>query len=667
MDDKPEANRVLHSPARPDAWTIEPGSRAISSGLRATILLGAEGAALAFFVACLVLGTRLPLMIQENGLASGDRNAILIAVLLAAVLPVAGIATHALRFPAEAGKIAETLSRLALPVLPLAAYPLLLVAPVWFSRPLNYLLLLSGFVLLLERCLDSAFAALPARFATRLVAATRMESVKIKRISLILVVCGASAYALYTGYLTILNHYRFGTGAYDLAIYDNLMFNALDGNPFRSTVLFGDRGGNSLSTHSEYGMVLFLPFYALYPSAETLLALQALLFGLAAVPLYLFALTQLPRWQALVLAGAYLLYAPLHGAQFYDFHWLPLTTFFQFLLYWSIARYKNWVTLFAVLVLFSLREDVAPGIALVGLYLMIGGGRARLGALLAVSSSVWFALNKFVIMPALGSWWFDQLYKGLIAPGEQGWGSIIRTMLTNPLFVLTTVFTQPKLEYALHLLAPLAFLPIRKPRLLWLLLPGFLFTLMTTDYYATTSIAFQYTTHWIPYLFAAVVIVLRALNEIAERRAAAALLALVFAVTSHTAIYGVVIAPSSFVGGILPIHFSLTDEEREHLNKVERLISMIPPRASVTSTDFEAPHLSNRPDLFAIGQDLSAGEYFLIDVERFKLGATRNNVHTLLRTKPYGLVAQDGTRLYLFRQGEKSADTEQAIAELMRR
>ncbi len=658
--------QASNRPAAVDGWAPAPAPNDLSERARIVLLLGGEGVAVALGVACLLLGDRLSPLLARNELSTGDRNAMLFWLVLGGLLPLALLALRAYRNADAAFGAARVVSRLALPAIPLAAYPALFCTDVWFKQPLNYLILLAGFVLLLDRCLSSALAIVPTGFAG-LRAPWAASPAKQRRLAVLLVVFAAAAYTAYTGYLTILNHYRFGTGAYDLAIYDNLMFNALKGEPYRSTVLFGNRGGNSLSTHSEYGMVLFLPFYALHPGAEAMLSLQAVVFGFAAVPLYFFAASQLGQWKAVVVALAYLLYAPLHGAQFYDFHWLPVTTLFHFLLYWSIARDRTWPLLFSVLVLFSLREDVAPGLALLGLYLLLNGPRVRLGLLLSVVSCVWFVVNKFVIMPALGTWWFDQLYKDLVGPGEKGWGSILRTIAINPLYVMTTTFTQAKLEYALHLFAPLAFLPLRRARLLWFALPGFLFTIMTTGYGATTSIAFQYTSHWIAYLFAGMIVVLRVLDQQGKRRSAAALIAMCAALLSHSAVFGVVLVPTSFVGGIKPIAFSLTDAERQRYGDLRSLIAKIPPDASVTATDFEAPHVSNRKDVYAIGQDDSAGEYLLVDPERYRLAATRQHVHKLLRERPYGLVAKVENRIFLFRQGHQSPDTDAAVRYLLER
>ena len=628
---------------------------------RSVLLLGLEGASLVMGLALLALGESSVELVLRNTLPPPGRSLFALAVLAGGLLVALVALASFWRGPELSWRAARRLSHLAAPLIPLAVAPLLF-RPFWAQRTTLYLVCLAAFGLLLERCLRLCFAE--ARLGERAAQLLRVES--WSRWAPAVVVCAAALYAAWASYLTILNHHRFLTGAYDLGIYDNLMYSALKGHPFQSSVLFGERGGNSLCTHAEYGMLLFLPFYALRPSAEALLVIQALMFGGAAIPLFYFAASQLPRWQAAVVALAYLLFAPLHGAQFYDFHWLPLAMFFHFLLYWALCRGKSWVIALTLLVLFALREDTAPGLAVLGLALMLSGARARLGALIAGVSCVWFALNKFVIMPSLGSWWFDLLYKDLIAPGEHGGGSIFKTLLINPLYVLGTLLSEAKFAYLLHLLAPLAFLPLRRPLFALFLIPGALFTLLTSDYGAATSIRYQYPSHWIPYLFLATVLSLRLLRDVSPRNALAALATLCATVTFHSAVFGAALNPSSFLVVGKPLAFSLTAEERESYAELQRVLALIPKDASVTATDFEAPHLSNRVKLYAVGQDVSAGEYLLVHVRSLHLGATRDNVMKLLGEYPYGLVTRVPGRIYLFKKGVTSPDTHLAIRELRR-
>src|SRR5262249_30332138 len=156
-------------------------------------------------------------------------------------------------------------------------------------------------------------------------------------------------------------------------------------------------------------------------------------------PLFLFARTALRPGIAALLAVAYLFYAPLHGPNYYDFHWLPLAIFFHFWLYYAIATRKTRLTVAMVLVLFAMREDVAVGIAVLGAFLLFTQLRPRLGLTLIVASVTWFIVDRFVIMPLAGSWFFHNFYNGLFADNQASYPSVIRTILSNPVFFFSTL------------------------------------------------------------------------------------------------------------------------------------------------------------------------------------------------------------------------------------
>src|SRR5258706_6011907 len=152
-------------------------------------------------------------------------------------------------------------------------------------------------------------------------------------------------------------------------------------------------------------MLPSLPRFALKPDGEFFLIWQAVTAGFAATTLYLFASTQIPRWSAVVVAYAFLMYAPLHGPNFYDYHELIPPLLFHFLLYWAIATNRNWLVFITIPIIWSFREDLPVGTCVLGLFLLLTGVRPRLGMLIAGSSLVWFVLLKFVIMASAGSWW----------------------------------------------------------------------------------------------------------------------------------------------------------------------------------------------------------------------------------------------------------------------
>jgi uncharacterized membrane protein len=412
-------------------------------------------------------------------------------------------------------------------------------------------------------------------------------------------------------------------------------------------------------------MFLWLPIYAIKPSAEILLIFQASIVGFAAVTLYLFASTQLPRWSAALVALLYLFFAPLHGPNFYDYHELLPAIFWHFLLYWAIAQKRYRLLFLLVPIVYAHREDVAVGVAVLGLFLLLTGLRPRIGALLLGISVIWFYLIKFVIMPRLWHTWFASIYKELQAEGEGGYGTVVQTILINPSYFLITLLKENKLNYFLHMFAPLAFLPARKPALLLLAIPGFFFTIMTTGYSPTISISFQYTTHWIPYLFAATVLMLRLVGqgEGGATRRRAVLGAMTVAMLSHSYVFGAILQHHTFVGGFGKIEFTMTPEEQERYRQIKLMDAMIPRTATVAATENECPHVAARLKAYTLKDNYVEAEYVLINKNRMATGNTRANAKKMLSQHPYGLLAK-GSGLFLFKRNHESPETEAVKTEL---
>jgi uncharacterized membrane protein len=308
------------------------------------------------------------------------------------------------------------------------------------------------------------------------------------------------------------------------------------------------------------------------------------------------------------------------------------------------------------------REDISVGLTILGAFLVITGLRVRFGFVLAAVSVSYFAILRFGVMPYLGSWTFANMYEGLIPKGETGYVGIMRTVTTNPAFFLGTLLTQEKLVYVLHLFAPVVFLPWRRATLAFLASAGFFFTLMTTGYKPTLSISFQYTTHWIPYIFAATVLSLRLLgHDLAWRRAATA--ALAFAVLFHSLVFGALFQQEFFVGGFGHVPFGLTASERLRYEDMKALVAKIPPDATVAATESELPHVSNRLTAFALRDSHGGADYLLVNRNLRDHVNTRRTLQDAFANYQYGLVEQRPP-LYLFKRGYTSPGTDSAKRDL---
>ncbi|HEX6765743.1 MAG TPA: DUF2079 domain-containing protein, partial [Polyangiaceae bacterium] len=259
------------------------------------------------------------------------------------------------------------------------------------------------------------------------------------------VAAGASTlfYVLYATFLSVRLHQKGLSSVFDLGLFENLLYMTLHG---RHGIALG---GSYFGVHFEPILYAVLPLYALVPRTETLLAIQSFALGGAAVPLYLVA----RRWTgpspaAFAVVFSYLTHPALHGPNFYDFHFLALSPFFvAWTAYFFVRRSPKLLAL-ALFGALLCREDVALGLVLVGAGLFALRVQPKVAGAVALASLVWFVGVKFGWMRRYRVDSFSDYYAPLIRPGDAGFAGVAETLLTNPLYALSTLFSGEKLLLA---------------------------------------------------------------------------------------------------------------------------------------------------------------------------------------------------------------------------
>jgi uncharacterized membrane protein len=234
------------------------------------------------------------------------------------------------------------------------------------------------------------------------------------------------------------------------------------------------------------------------------------------------------------------------------------------------------------------------------------------------------------------------------------------------------MLVENKVIYFLHMFAPLALLPARRAPLLLLAIPGFAFSLLTTGYAPTLSIAFQYTCHTIPYVFAASVLMLALLSRSFEgysghikRRAALGAIAL--GVLSHSYVFGAVLQHNTFTGGFQHVQFDMTHEEEERYQVMLQMKALIPQNASVAATENEVPHVSARMNAYTLKDSNPPDvDFILISPVSLHLGRTQKNLTDMFSRADYGLRMQ-GSKLYLFQRRYRTSQTQAQTQAALRK
>jgi uncharacterized membrane protein len=478
------------------------------------------------------------------------------------------------------------------------------------------------------------------------VAAVANRSPKLREKLPLYIVFGSTfAYIVYFSYYTLAFHHSVRSG-YDLALENNLMWNLVHGGPFfKSSPLVGPVG-----THFGYHATLFAfvmaPIYAIYPQVETLLVIQASLLGGAAIPLYFFARRHVGSSIACVLSVVFLLYPALHGANIFEFHYIPLGPIFLFSALAALdARRDIWAAIFVAITL-TVREDVSAWVAVLGAYFLLSGRRPVAGVVLSAVGLAYFGLIKFVVMPRFatgGGESFTFIFEKLIPPGAKGFGGVLTTVVANPAYTLFTVLEVLKFVYVLQLLIPLAFIPLRYRLWKLLILPGFFFTLLSTDYSPTVSIHFQYSAHWIAFLFPATALALEELRRSAPTARLTLLAPVTAMILSTLAVsyqYGSILQKHTSFGGPIPYTFGVDDVGKKRRAAMDIIMGDLPADAKVSCSGFVTPQLSSRPDAYSMTLGIYDAEYIVFPtVASDFIGDERSKVTRLLQAGEFGLVS----------------------------
>ena len=281
------------------------------------------------------------------------------------------------------------------------------------------------------------------------------------------IVCAAIGLSVY--YLAQQIHYfnNLQLGYADCGDYARIMYNTLH-NP-RELFLAVNPDRPLFFDHFQPGFLPVVPLWLLWPSLNVTALLQVLAVMGCAVPIYWIG-TELLRDKAsaLLLVAVWLVFPP--ATQFiysgsYGFHCgsLCLPLYFLALAFWIKER-RGWALLFAVWAIL-IKEEAAIPVGMFGVYLALFEKRRGLGLAIAGIAFAYFLVVTSVIIPAIIH--HAYLTQGHFAAlGETKMG-ILLSPWTNPHAFWGNLLAPSSFYFAALLLAPMLFVPLKKPSVLF--------------------------------------------------------------------------------------------------------------------------------------------------------------------------------------------------------
>lgn len=286
--------------------------------------------------------------------------------------------------------------------------------------------------------------------------------------------------------VALLRHWSFGSGAADLGIFTNAIWNLTHGYGYVSSV----KGGmNLFADHQSPLFWLFAPLFSIFPYAETLLISQSICLASTGVILYFLARQYLPKnhWGIAAVPILYWAYLPMRNANSFDFHpevlMLPLflaaITGMQ-----SQRKLAQWGGCLSFILALAGKESGGPVAVGIGMAWLLGASpenvRIRTRRLGVIAIGLGFGVFYFdtqVVPKLLGTNYF---YEGFYQQFGKGLSSLILAPIFKPVLFWTQVLGPSRIKFLVGTLAPLAFLPLLNWRTCIAALPGYLILFLCT-------------------------------------------------------------------------------------------------------------------------------------------------------------------------------------------
>jgi uncharacterized membrane protein len=408
----------------------------------------------------------------------------------------------------------------------------------------------------------------------------------------------------------------------DLGLFTQSLSAAFSG--FANTT----EGGSHFTYHFSPILYLCAPIVIATHSALALVAIGAIACALAAPPLFYIARKRMPERLAFAVACVALLYPPLAGVAFADFHenvFAPAATLW---LLWALDARRFRMALAFVLVTLAIKEDQAVilGALALGGVAHYGLRRDRTGALFSVTTFVLaaaaFAFFFEVVRPLAGArdvWGPTHFYtwSRIVDPrGSAPWYSIGRP------------------AYFLEAMVPLAFACFVTPAFA-LVLPGFVEVLLSHES-ITYTMGQHYAGVWIGYALFAFALGIASLYRRSPRLGTNFVRVALFCCVA-------ILAFAS------PTHWGHYLHARTaHDAALDRALANLPPNLDVGTFDAAYAHLGFDPNAY-LGLD-RAPRYALLDAHATTIALVekwRPIVRSGLADGTYRLLAyDDGVELY---------------------
>ncbi len=386
-------------------------------------------------------------------------------------------------------------------------------------------------------------------------------------------------YVVHFGTIAVAMLHSFGQPAYDMAEPDQgIWLLSRFHDPYLTVA-----GRNLFGDHPSFIYLTLVPVYWLYPHTSSLLVVQVMLQAGAAVPVYLLAEHLLKRWSlATLFALAYLLNPALQQTALEQFH---VEAFETFLLAWAIywaVRWRPRLFLACLALVLMCKEDAALYTAPLAIWALLRRDR-RAGAVGLVASAAVAGFDNLFLVPTLIG--YASAHGGRIPFG--GFGGLFSTTINRPGRLVDYLTSSPRPWYLWQMGASSGLAFLASPEIAAVGVLQLAVNLISNDAYQQ-QILYHYS------MPLAAVLTCGSVYAVSRLRTGPRRLAVTVMVAA-SALWSCVLwgaAPFSRAPALAPA------DNTPRLVADHRLLSQIPPTASVSAVQELVPALDHRVSIY---------------------------------------------------------------------
>ncbi len=321
-----------------------------------------------------------------------------------------------------------------------------------------------------------------------------IKRIKIKHLLLFVIV----VFSVYFSYLSIKRVYSFNSYYYDLGIMDQVVYNTSRGRILEMTNQTFNRNMNRLAIHFDPILILFAPFYRIFPHFSVLLIFQSFIIGLGALAVFLLGKKIIKNERiSFLFSLLYLLNFQNQRAILFDFHSVVLSTsFFLFAAYFYEIK-KYFLFFFFIILSLLTKEHVGLIVFFFGLYILIIKRDLKISILTSFIGSLFFLLTNNWLIPYFRQESHFALKYFSDLGGNQN--EIFLSLIKNPQLIIEKIISPQNYDYHRRLIYGNLY-SIFSPLVYLIALPEFLINLLSKNV-NMRSYYFHYQSIIIPFSF----------------------------------------------------------------------------------------------------------------------------------------------------------------------